>query len=378
MGKVFPVRLLSRTATILDWRCPRARFWGNEYLGRGISKSSTSLALFTGISIHDSLAAIATFHQRGEVVPIDIIAETAYQQIYDNLSTVPDGEMVSSETEDFAKEQGSLTEGIIRGYYRHVWPRLLAQYPKIVAIEQEVEYKMADGFIFMAKPDLIMEDNEGEWHYIEFKSTSSKKASWINSWDTAVQLHSSIKAVEQTLGKAPIDVTILGMYKGYESYGKQSSVFCYSYQKKGNPPFSQDQIEYAYKAGFKRYGTWELPGGVKKWVEEMPEMILADQFPMTAPIYVNEDLVERFFAQRLIRETEIRDAMIKLEGHPYDEQSIMDTAFPQKFDMCVPSFGWSCEFKKLCHSNVFDPLSEGFELRSPHHAREAEMYAADT
>lgn len=644
--KIYPVRLLSRTSSVLDWRCQRARYWGNEYLGRGISKSTTSLALFTGIVLHDSLAAIATYHQQGVKVPIDTIATIAFNQIYDNLSAVPEGEMVSTESVEWAKEQGSLTEGIIRGYYRHVWPRLLAQYPKIVAIEQEVEYRLSDGFIFMAKPDLILEDNEGQWHYCvgpktriltnnliwttaenikegdiiigveeipantptdkngqyrraarqwnsgkvlktallnrpsyrlnltdgtsivcsedhmwlvpqargnktrggtlcadwiktselkagskllkiiepwddktwesydagyigaaldgegclaqkatsgamsltfaqkanpmlekflstiekyqvdftlsknskgthhnvdnvyisqkaqclrimgitrperlikkidfdglggaapiknlriesiefignqpviametsnhtflaegivshncEFKSTSSKKAEWINSWDTAVQLHSSIKAVEQTMGQAPIDVILVGMYKGYISYGKQSSPFCYAYKKSGNPPFTQDQIEYAYKSGFKRYATWDLPGGVKKWVEEMPETILADQFPLTAPIFVNDDLIERFFKQRLIRETEIRDAMQRLAEYPDEEQLILDTHFQQKFDVCQPSFGWSCEYKKLCHSQVSDPLSEGFQLREPHHLREAEMYAQES
>lgn len=376
MDKVFPVRLLSRTASVTDWRCPRARFWANEYLGRGISKSTTSLALFTGISLHDALAAIATYHQQGVPVPIDTIADLAFKQIYDNLSAVPDGEIASAETEEFAKEQGTLTEGIIRGFYKHVWPRLLAQYPKIVAIEQEVEYKLADGFIFMAKPDLILEDNEGQWHYIEFKSTSSKKSEWVNSWDTAVQLHSSIKAVEQTMGRAPVDVIILGMYKGYISYNRQSSPFCYAYKKNGNPPFTQDQIEYAYKSGFKRYPTWELPGGVKQWIEDMPEQILGDQFPMTAPIYVNEDLVDAFFRQRLIREREILEGAMAIQEDPSDIET-MDRVFPQKFDVCVPSFGWSCEYKKLCHGKVSDPLNEGFQLREPHHKREADMYVQD-
>lgn len=675
MTNIIPVRLLSRTSSVTDWKCQRARYYANEIYGRGISKSTTSLALFTGIVLHDSLAAIATYHQRGEVVPIDTIATLAFNQIYDNLSVVPEGEMISSETEEFAKEQGSLTEGIIRGYFRHVWPRLLIQYPKIVAIEQEVEYKLEEpktchhcsgssvetdengnneincpmcgglgsigGFIFMAKPDLILEDPSGEWHYIEFKSTSYKKDSWINSWDSAVQLHSSVKAVEETMGRAPVDVTIVGMYKGYcltpetpvltsdlrwvtvgslavgdklaafeetsannrsggkslrewreatvdatgrelmpcyeieladgtkftctgehkwltasefdgmgsaiwkttetlsinksrivkliepweglgefephdagylaaafdgeghlachkfdrdgkgysslslnftqnpnpmmthmeglmskygitwsgndrkgerkiqtlqiynkikvlsllgklrpkrllpkldfndlgmvkflptrpvlvvgkkfvglkevvtlstdtgtfiasgfashnSSYGKQSSPFTYCYKKSGNPPFTQDQIEYAYKAGFKRYPTWELPGGVKKWIDDMPEQILGDQFPMTAPIFYNQDLVERFFAQRLIREVEIRNAMVDLNEHPENEQIILDTHFQQKFDVCQPSFGgYTCEYKKLCFSDVKEPLNEGFQLRDPHHERDRKQY----
>ncbi len=225
----------------------------------------------------------------------------------------------------------------------------------------------------MAKPDLIMEDYAGEWHYIEYKSTSSKKDSWVNSWDTAVQLHSSIKAVEETMGKAPVDVTIVGLYKGYESYGKQSSPFCYAYKKFGNPPFTTDQVSYEYKSGFKRYPTWEMVGGVKAWVESMPEDVLGNNFPMTPPIMVNDNLVARFFAQRLIREREILQGLEQLALSGETSNEVLDKYFPQKFDKGVPGWGYPCEFRKLCHGNSSDPLREGFVPRVPHHERELKL-----
>lgn len=383
------IRLIDRSRTVTDWKCPRARYWGYEYLGRGIRPETTSLALSTGIIIHDAMAAIATYERDKPFsnidVPIDTIANLAFQQMYEAL--VPE-DIQTTEQVTFGKEQASLTEGMIRGFYKHVWPRLMSDYPKIVAIEQEVEYPIdpEGGFVFMAKPDLLLENSEGDMVYVEYKSTSSKQEKWINSWDTAVQLHSSIKAVEHTLGKAPDYVQIVGLYKGYESYGKQNSPFCYAYMKKGNPPFTSDIISYEYKSGLKRYPTWELPGGVKEWVEGMPEEVLVNQFPMTMPITINDDLIESFFKQRLVREKEIgtydksNHSSQLPSNQGVDEEHLRDTIFPQRFDQCTPSFGYGCEFKRLCHGGPnmdgINGLPNGFNFREPHHARELEEFAA--
>lgn len=371
MGPI-TLRLVDRTRTVTDWKCPRARFWGYEFKGRGIVKSGTSLPLFTGIILHDALAAIAIMTQADKPVPIDDIADAAFTQLRSNLIESA-GANPDANDLDFANEQAALTEGIIRGFYKHVWPQLMAKFT-ILHVETEMEYALHnDGqveFVFMTKPDLIVEDHEGNVVYLEYKSTSSKQDKWIASWETAVQLHSSIMATESTIGIRPAYVQIVGMYKGYESYGKQSSPFCYAYKRSGNPPFTTDQVEYAYKAGFRRYPTWELKGGVKEWVASMPYNILTNQFPMTAPIFVNEHLVEAFFRQRAIREQEIARTMSTMSSE--NELDLMDATFPQHFDQCVPSFGWSCEYKRLCHSVVDNPLDSGFELRIPHHERELE------
>lgn len=355
-----------------DWKCPRARYWGYEAFGKGIASKGTNLDLFIGIVVHDALAAIGKLHAEKEF-SIDPIAEAAFVEIERNILEAS-GPIVDAETVAFAKEQGSLAEGLIRGFYKHVWPKLKERYRKIVAVEQSMEYDLGDGLIFMTKPDLIVEDNDGELVYIEYKTTSSKKDAWINSWQTAVQLHSCIMAVEQTLGRMPAYVQILGLYKGFESYGKQSSPFCYAYVRKGNPPFTKDEIQYSYKAGFYRRPTWEMEGGVKKWVETMPENILTDQFPMTAPIMVDNELITNFFIQRSKREEQIREGLQLMQEQPDEAAIVMDEVFPQRFDQCVPSFGSACQFRKLCHGRVKNPLENGFSYRIPHHDRELQEH----
>jgi hypothetical protein len=143
----------------------------------------------------------------------------------------------------------------------------------------------------------------------------------------------------------------------------------------GNPPFSQDQFLYAYKAGFTRKPVWEMEGGVKKWVEGMNEEILGAQFPQTPPIFCKEDLVNDFFRQCSYREHEIKLALEMLDGPLDDEarENILAVSFPQTFSECNPYFGKACPYKKLCHGRVDDPLKEGFEYRVSHHLREEQQ-----
>ena len=354
------IKLYSKSSVEQDWTCPRKYHWNYCYGGKGITKEATHLSLFLGTSLHDGLAAIA------HGVDIDEIGETAREQVKEPLlKASEDGD--PQQAIDFANEQAALVEGLLRGFHRYVWPRLMDQYPTIIAIEQPCLYKY-DGLAFMARPDLLLADRQNQVVYIEYKSSSSKKVEWVNSWNTSIQLHSGVKAVEQTLGTAPQSVIVIGLYKGFISYSKQNSPMCYCYKKSGNPPFTTDQIQYEFKAGFKRYPTWELDGGVKKWVEDMPEQILGNQFMQTPPIFVNEDLVMDFFAQQASRQAAIAGAVSKMTLVGEDGQKILlDEAFPQRFSECSPAWGSPCSYRQLCFGDARNPLESGYEWRNDEH-----------
>jgi hypothetical protein len=351
------IRLFDRSRVVEDWKCSRSRYWRYEYGGRGIVPNGNALELFLGTTVHDGLAAIAAH------VNIEEIAAVARKQVFDALTSEYD----DWEAVYFANEQASLVEGLLRGFHKVVWPRLMAAYPHIVAIEQEMVYTVADDLIFMSKPDLVLANDDREHVYVEYKTTSSKKSEWVNSWNTAVQVHSTIKAIKETLGVDCTHVIVQGLYKGSESYGKQNSPLCYAYARTANPPFTSGDLRYDYAAGYKKKGVWELEGGVKKWIEEMPESTLSEQFPATPPIYINEELVEAFFAQRKVREQEIAAAS-------HTDEASMTRIFPQKFDQCVQAWGRPCAFRNLCFGYVEDPLNQGYVWRQPHHTPEMEQH----
>lgn len=370
------LRLYDRSRVTTDWTCPRMRYLQYELEGKGIVPTTSAFPLWMGTCIHDGLSGVA----RG--VDIDLLATTAEVQVRESLLSQTSG--VAEEVE-FAFEQGALVEGILRGFHKHVWPRLIQEFPLILHIEEEMEY-VHDGLLFMSKPDLVLaKEDKSEIVYVEYKSTSSKKEGWVNAWETAVQLHSTIKAIEATHGEKVDKVIVQGLYKGYESYGKQGSPFCYAYERKGQPPFSNDEVRYEWKAGFKRSPVWERAGGVRAWVEGMPPEVLGDQFPQAPPIFVKEELVSSFFTQRGWREKEIGLACNMLEFVDEEGRSgILDVAFPQRFDKCREPWGdggkgRKCDYLRICHGGVLG-VSEGtpaagFEFRAPHHAQEEERWA---
>ena len=371
--------IYDRSRTTTDWDCPRKRYWQYEHNGSGITPEVDAVELFTGTVNHTGLSSIAHQHLKG-AVDIDAITKTAYDAIF--------GYHCPEELEDvdsvvlYAHEQASLTEGMLRGFFKHCWPKLMEKY-EIIAIEEEMFFihdqhgvgTLEGNFVMMVKPDLVLRDKTTkELVYFEYKTTSSKREGWVIAWDDAVQVHSTIAAIGQSLGEKPTSSVIQGLYKGYESYGKQSSPFCYAYYKQGQPPFIKPEYSYEYRNGLRRVPTWELEGGTKKWVENMPEAVLANQFPQTPPIFPNDDLITDYFMQRAMRELEIQMAkqMLSAENAELNRKVVLNGAFPQRFDRCKPPYGNAkpCQNRILCHGCVKDPLKAGFTKREPHHELE--------
>ena len=640
--------LHSRPRAEADWECARKRFYLYEWDGTGLSADEESLEMFRGTSIHDGLAAIANLWKRDGKVDIDLIATTAFKQVHDAVLESSVG--TKDDVAEFAKEQGTLVEGLMRGFYRHQWPTIVARWPRILAIETDVTYYHdLDGvgtkkgpFGFMAKPDLVVESDDGaEKVYLEYKSTSNKKDQWINSWDRTVQVHATREAIAQDLGIDCTAVVVQGLYTGYESYGKLASPMClapgtrvltadmrwvpigsvakgdklaafdenrvarygrepnrywqsaevlnttrerlpsskvtfsdgtsvvcsnkhlwltsfvggglgdsaakwlatdslrpatkwgqrasrvvklfnpweqelsyeagylagaldgeghlthttrgrdvpfatlgfsqkpgqmldrvteglrsrgfnvlgpydpkassahrihinrraeilellgtirperllaklslddlgllrtkydpvivmsvedlgerevvpietstrtliaeglathncYAYHRWGNPPFTQNETLYEYRSGFKRYPVWNLDGGVKKWVDEMPLDILMEQFPQTPLIFPTPDDTREFFAQRALRELEIRQGRNLIKGMEEGpaRTALLRKHFPQTRNKCKPAWGYECPLQHLCFGSINDPLKAGMSRREPHHQTEVEM-----
>lgn len=366
--------LYDRSRVTTDWTCQKKRYWGYEHAGKGVTADALALELFLGTTFHDAAAVIATLQMEGKPIDIDLIADATRNQVLTTITTNWDG-IGKEKWDEFANEQAALSEGLVRAFYRDIWPALMADY-KVVAVEREFAYRHdingiadPDGmFQFMVKPDLLLEDHDGNVMYFEYKTTSSKKDGWINSWNTAIQLHSTCRAVQST-GINCIGVIVQGVYKGYEAYGKQSSPFCYAYHRYGNPPFTKDEFSYDYRAGFKKFPLWLKSGGVKDWVAGMPAEMVGEQFPRTPPIFPKDDLVDAFFAQRAYREFEIQQL------GPIAPAKV----FMQNFAECSPGWGKPCSFRRLCHGQQdADPLKQGYMYRTPHHTPEVEAWAKES
>lgn len=365
-----PLILYSRSSVATDWNCPRQRYWRYEYGGTGITLGTSTIQLSMGTTLHDAFAMLAQTYADGNQIDARELAELAGKQMFDALYE----EGMPEEAKDYALEQSYLVRGIVYGFTVFRWPQLTAQYPNVLKIESPIVYPQGDSVGFMAKPDLVLGNDEGEVVYVEYKSTSSKKSEWIDSWNTAVQLHSTCAAIKYAFDLDVTNVIIQGLYKGYYAYGKQSSPFCYAYYRQGNPPFSKDEYSYNYRAGLKKFPVWQLPVDFYTWVDNMPEDIWNEQFPQTPPIFPNEDLVTRFFAQCKHRELEVAAARESLSAlsdeDPEQLVEILDKVFPQKFEQCRPAWGSECEYRRLCHGPAVDPIQMGYTQRDVSHRSE--------
>jgi hypothetical protein len=355
-------KLFDRSRVTTDWKCRRRRYYNYEHNGAGITSGSAAYELYFGILVHDALAAIATFHLKGEV-PIDDIASQGAAQLREALI------LQNSDAQEYALEQAALFEGMIRGFYRFQWPRILSSYPEIIVVEQEV----VTPYGFMVKPDLICAASDGTLVYVEYKTTSSKNDKWIASWETNPQLHAYLKAIRDAHKIEVRAALVIGLYKGYDYKGRQTTPFCYAHARIGSPPFFETEFSYAYKAGFRKTPVWELPEGVKGWVDAMPDPILAEQFVEVDPIYLNEGIADAFFRQAAIREGEIAQGMkfIKDAKDPDFREAILDGWFAQNFEACRPGWGSHCPYAAICIDGV-SPDDPMWQPREPHHSSEAE------
>jgi hypothetical protein len=360
MGKLF-----DRSRVTTDWKCRRRRYLNYEHNGTGIVSGAAAYELFFGTVIHDGLATGAEFHQRNGEVPVDDIALAGYTQVHDTL-------MEQLGDAEYAIEQAWLASGLLRGFFNYQWPKLLELYPEIVVIEQEL---VAGDF--MHKPDLIVRSPEGTLLYIEYKTTSSINDKWKDSWVTNPQLHSYLRGIREATGLEVAAAVVVGLYKGYHDarQGKQNSPFCYAYFRPGNPPFTGVDVAYKWKAGYKKLPVWENDIAPADWVDNMPEEVLAEQFMMLPPIYLNEHIADTFFRQARLREQDIQTGLIMLRemaGNEEEKRNIMDIFFQQNLEGCRPGWGSSCPYASICIDGV-SPDDARWQPRQPHHTPEAEQ-----
>lgn len=338
-----------------DWKCRRARYWGHEFDGVGLEPVTGANELIFGGLIHEGLAEIAfrTLNGRGDA--IEDLTQDIASKVRNELGAIA-GEMRS-------RELAALAEGLLLAFHHHIWPRLMGGY-EIVEIEREfflpLDETDAYTLTFRCRPDLILRHRvTGKLWYFEYKTTSNDSPKWINSWLRAVQLHVGCTAASDELGEPVEGCVVIGLYKGYDKYGRLNSPFTYGFKKAGVPAITADQFRYEYTPKWERIF---IPDHMTmaEWVGGMPQEMALAQFPETPPMFVREDLIERFLEQQKYRERDVIEAM---SGDLMDD--VMDRVFPQTFSQCTPAWGRECQFHPACWMSHVgrDPVGSGYYVR---------------
>lgn len=365
-----PAIFWDRTRRSTDQKCPRRRYWAFEHGGLGISPRQSAAALSFGIALHGVIEG--TLLDDPARVGAALLA---YQdEVATRYATHADAEVIT-------RQHVGLLRGMQLGFTRLVLPALRAEYD-IEVVEQSLAYAHAPGFRYGFKPDVILRrKDDGTFWYVDWKSTAKADNKWMKSWDRAIQLHLAAYAFEQVTGKPITGVIVQGFLKGRkEDDAYLASPLIGGWTRPEVPPMLPAQ--FAAKRprewkGWRAISAFDLLGGQEEWFDLLGESLLSE-FPRTAPIFLQRDIVESTFRQAAWREREIAAAKMTLLQSGVDARErdlLLERAFPQTFDACEPAWGEPCEYLHCCWTPEVaeDPLATGlFVPREPHHSTEFE------
>lgn len=348
--------------------CKRLRYLKYHRDRTGLEKRSQSLALVNGSAIHQGLAQLLTGDE------IDAVVARVCADY--KAATVDRDDLVVA-------EQVALLEGLLRAWNIVRKPTFLADYD-VVSVEQELAWPMGDAIVDMVRCDALLRRKTDQLLFIlEFKTVSAAGDGWLSQWEHNSQMLANTKAIED-LYKEPLGgILIEGLIKGRRAmdrassspfYGQyiQQSPLCYGYRLGA-------VYELAWSRGATKVASWdEMP--VSRWLTDvMTPEDLAALFASVPPIRPTNRDLDRWHAQTLIQETNIRRDIAILDevldvGNPALLEHTLNARFPQNHNHCFRYYGYPCEFENLCFNAQVeeDPIGSGlYQRRTPHHPTEA-------
>lgn len=332
--------LTDRTSITTDWECGMKYWWYKCEGETGIVPTQEADYFLNGRDIHADLAKVAT------ETPLDRI-----------LADIP---RPSPETQ-IAMEFWTRRIAWVHGYSKYVWPKVREEFTAEL-IEKELILDRPPLWV-ACTPDLGLRSKRNrKLVYREFKTTGSSRAEWVLHWPYAVQIHIGLKAMEEEFGERVDYGNVMGLYNGYVYKGRLAHPYVWAYYKEG-------EWSHEYKYGWEYAPVWEYPDGIEAWVERLGEEGAAKVFTWSAPIFLNDRLLESLIRRRVEREKEIR----RVKEAAKKDERVREIHFEQRFSHCRPPFGQPCPYLAACHNETVNvaPLRSGLYVpRTPHHELE--------
>lgn len=371
-------------------KCPRSRWWGYEYEGRGLQSAQPVAALEIGKAVH---AGIACLLREASMPNIELAVAAACGGFRD--VTVPTAAIVDNEGQPQDVEEAlALIEALVRAWAAVRLPAWLQEY-EVVAVEREEILELGPNIIFLARPDaLVSRKADSSPMLVNFKTVSDPNKTWRDQWRYDMQTLSEVLPVEARVGEKLAGVIVEGLAKGkrLESRDKtfyyHNSPLIWPWKKSGEAPFTADEFSGRYEwddpatgkshrlgKGWTKVPVWKEPGGVKHWLDLLlstDRALVEEQFVTLPPVLRSEWEIEEWKEATVDSEWRIR-AGAKLV-HPTNEVGL-SSIFPRhtSHGNCIRP--GRCQFFELCWGiAAADPLGCGlYGLRAPNHEFERRM-----
>ena len=339
--------ITDRTTITTDWGCGQARWWYKHENGGGIVPAIAPEYLTDGGDIHLDMAALF-----GGVPLEDVIGPVlaGVRGINDQLKL------------ESAYRRAAWAAGV----ELFIKPATLAEF-EVVSIEKELILDRWPLWV-ACTPDLVLRrrDNPKYKVYREYKSTGRVSRGWVDHWPTAVQVHIGLKAEEEDSGEAPKYGEVMGLYKGEWKGGWLRHPYVWAWVGGGGDPANANNWTHEYKTGLERHPVWEYPDGVVEWVKRLGQEVAAGIFPFSAPIFLNETMLDTMIEAETHRELEIETVKDSCQN----DRMVRARYFRPNFERCNPVIGGDCPYLAACHNKEVNksPLGSGlFVPREPHH-----------
>jgi hypothetical protein len=337
------IMLTDRTTIETDWECGRKRWWYKEAEGGGIVPASPAPYFLHGANIHKRLDRAAIEEPMPSI---------------EWPTTVEKREIMCREV------------GWDVAFRRWILPSLLDGH-EVVATEHEVVLERGDLWI-AATPDLILRRlKDGKLIVIDYKTVGLLGRSWTLYWPYAIQMHILIKAVEEEYQTPVAYAQVVGLVKGREEGPLLRHPYTYAYT-----PMEGGAWDAKWHRDWMLRLVDEREGGVEKWVIDQGEEVGRGLFPFSAPIFLNERLLDSLVHDRHKRESDLTKVRHLCQTEPL----VRAQYFEQRFSKCRAAFGSECGYLAACHNATVeaDPLGSGLYIkRTPHHDLETLMRGDD-
>lgn len=422
-----------RTRSVMHQRCPRSRWWGYEYADRGVASTRLALPLAVGIFTHRCLEEVFNYiAEHDQQIPPRETMREIFRQFWVEWETFAatrgfnlspsSGEDRSKEQNEYLtmREQGSLIEGMVWGYWHEILPQMLQEYEIVEVEHEESPYEIVYEVYWQAKADALLKRKmTGQDIVLSIKTAANYDRRKANEGYIDMQGTSEVWAIEQRLGRQMDGVLMHYLLKGsvIPDSGAGGRMAQYSPLVRGYRSIkgqeSLDDVLMGTQGAKKYYWRWEWeengskkrlhyktcesvrmwsdesPLTIEQWVDMLAEgrvqpeagMALTDQYVTPEIFYRDPQRIEDWKQSIESQEKMAKIGKDKIlatqdKGDFQEANRLLNIFFPRYTHSC--NYPSRCPFWELCHEPVGTTLAseanpfshDGFMWREAHHKGE--------
>lgn len=355
----------SRSAVVAREECNRMRLLEYDLDGHGYVPAQGSVALMSGIHIHEGFAALLDPLEPKSLDEAISLMKAAYSaDIVSRGLRQVEGEQI----ERVQREQLFMLECMLRGWVKVRMANFLEEY-EVVSVERAWSWPLAPQLILPLRMDAIVRRRaDGLLHVPDFKGCSSGDSMWADTFEMARQTILYLTALEEVTSEGVGGMLYEGVVRGQfrKDTAKSSPFFgqriqytpyCYAYKK-----YDLKKGEWVYRPDYTNAKGWEkfFVGDVftpEQWVDQL------EMFQISTDDTVQSVLSQLFIAgQPLSPPQRIRQSMRRQIANG-ERQWFSDVT---KFHELRATLGWD-------HPTV----QEFLELFAPQITGRCTKYGAD-